>query len=449
MTVYSIKIPFKSESDTARLRAVIEADLAACETIEVHDDGKDIVGYFVRQEEWETDVILVTSETEKYLTVEVGAPCDRAPEAIAEHVPPLVGALFREKQFPIRPEYLTSLGEPIPMNLSAHFRDKCIEMMRGNGQGALPMVYVSRLSTREGNGFVVDPRCLAETCVGLACVVTGETGSAAYALKEQTNSRNVFNGYIAVYLPHTEKYTVVKRKDGETEESICFRVFDIVRKWHISSASENEYSRSRLLTLRDGDEARQLRSSLERDIDAAAAANRELEQTLEALQTEIDRLKQENYQFQMRCDSMSAGKNKEAEQGLLTSCGVRQAHPEEEHDLIVAAVTLYEKNALSGTRAKKLAAAVLEKNPYRNKEKYGKEMYEDLRRIFKESPEINAAAESELRKWDFVLERNAGHNQLVYTVTGDTFTMSCSPGSQNVAEKRVKEIRGRISVYRQ
>ena len=35
MTVYSIKIPFKSESDTARLRAVIEADLAACETIEV------------------------------------------------------------------------------------------------------------------------------------------------------------------------------------------------------------------------------------------------------------------------------------------------------------------------------------------------------------------------------------------------------------------------------
>ena len=77
MTVYSIKIPFKSESDTAQLRAVIEADLAACETIEVHDDGKDIVGYFVRQEEWETDVILVTSETEKYLTVEVGAPCDR------------------------------------------------------------------------------------------------------------------------------------------------------------------------------------------------------------------------------------------------------------------------------------------------------------------------------------------------------------------------------------
>ena len=447
MTVYSIKIPFKSESDTARLRAVIEADLAACETIEVHDDGKDIVGYHVRQDEWETDVILVDSETEKYMTVEVGAPCDRAPKEIAEHVPPLVGALFREKQFPIRPDYLTSLGEPVPMDLSDNFRDKCIEMMRGGGQGALPLVYVSRLSAREGNGFLVDPQRLAETCVGLACVVTGETGSAAYALKKQTGGRNVFNGYIAVYLPHTDKYTTVKPEDGETAESICFRVFDIVRKWHISSASENEYSRSRLLTLRDGDEVRQLRASLERDIDATAAKNRELKQKLEAQQTEINSLKQENYQLRMRCESMSAGKNKEAEQGLLTSCGVRQAHEWEEYDLLVTALTRYEKNAQPDTRAKKLAAALLEKNPCRNYEKYGKEMYEALRRIFRESPEINAAAESELRKWGFVFERNAGHNQLVHTVTGDKFTMSCSPGSQNVAEKRVKEIRGRMSVY--
>lgn len=363
MIVYTVKIPIKKDIAVERIQTIIDKHSNATELIELVNGEDKILAYRALQGEWQSDIIFVASQNGKSITVNLNAPCERMPGDIAIQLPKLIATLYNAVPFPVESGYITSLAQPVDINLSDNFQNKCIEMFCGRGQGALPMIYVSRLPRYIESTYAVDPERLAKVCAGLACVVTEDSAKTSYYLSEKTEKRNLFNGYIGVYYPHIKAYDYYSLRQDESAEQLEYRIFNSVRTWWLNSV-ESEYTWNRLQIIKETQTAREERGEAERLIAA-------FEQEISDSAAENERLR---YELQMEKDRRFAAEKelewlRPAVQSKSKGCLLEQPNFEEWYagefgDItigILKSELIYRTFAES--RTAEILSALLEKNP--------------------------------------------------------------------------------------
>ncbi|MDR0426550.1 MAG: hypothetical protein LBH24_05185 [Clostridiales bacterium] len=440
MTIYTVTIPLKNEIPVAQLQLILEKNIGAeYEKIELDN----ILGFRTKNGEWSNDFILVCTGDKKSLIIALSAPCDRMPDEIICHIPKLVTSLCNEKPFPIETEYLTSVGEPVDINLSPKFQSKCIEMFCGRGQGALPMVYISCLPFNyENKKYAVDPDRMAKKFTGLACVVTEDSLKTSYELRDATDGRKVYRGYVGIYYPHVKAYDLFELREGESAEQLESRVFDSIRQWWIN-ASDSEYSWNRLSVLREKQaataekgEAKELIAAFESELSEARADN-------ERLRTELQTEKDRRSAAEMKAERLSYAMQGKSKGCLLESPDFDEWYIGEFSDMVVNILkTELAQRTSEENRAYEVLSALIEKNPIiGNGEKLFAEMTAAIREADSTDKLLNA-----LMRHDWRLIVKSPHIKLHFKGNPRYFaTMAVTPSDYREKDNFISEIMNKIN----
>jgi hypothetical protein len=173
-----------------------------------------------------------------------------------------------------------------------------------------------------------------------------------------------------------------------------------------------------------------------------------LKSKISSLEEKVKKLGEENQKLNNQLKAFETAKKQKTSgsEKLIIPANGKELHEREQYDLIVTAISQYEKNSENDTRAKDLAKDLLDKNPLIGT---GKDLYPKIENILKSSPEINESAEKKLKELGFEIDRSkAGHIKSTFKETKYKFDFPTSPSAQSSPETKTQHIRKRLSVYR-
>jgi hypothetical protein len=446
MVIYTVTIPIKKEVTAERMRGLMtkHGGEAESKAVELQDGENAILAYRTEQGEFQIDLIFVEAKDRKRLTVSLNAPCERAAHEIVRSIPRIVKALYDEKPFPIEPHYLTCVGSSIGVSLSPDFKGKVINMICGKGQGALPMVYISKLpyyDDPDNKEYIVSPDRLAQLCSGIACVVKEDEKGVSYELSNATEKRSPIKGFIRVYYPHVGVYDSFATWEAEDAETLEYKIFDVVRKWWLNSA-EHEYTWSRLqlikerqLATNEKGAATALIAAFEADMESAIDENTRLKNELETEKNKRVAAERERDNLQLRVQNKSKG-------CLIEMPEIDEWYVSEFTDTILGILKHTQTQLLPENRAAEIIDEILRRNPILGK---GDELFEELRRDMLEADSTEKLINA-MKRHGFVLISEAPHNKLHYRGNPRYFaTIANSPSDKRQKENTISDIMKKIN----
>ncbi|MDR2202427.1 MAG: hypothetical protein LBP26_06710 [Clostridiales bacterium] len=452
MIVYTVNIPLKKEFDNERLKQLVRKYASDfTNNIELCDGKNVIFAGRLDEKEWTSDFILVLSQEKKLLTVNLNAVVDREPIDIIKHIPKFVAKLFCDKDFPIEPGYLTSLGEPIGFDTSDILQNKVIETMCGRGQGALPMIYISKLQNKsDDRDYAVDPAHLAQTCAALACVVTEDSKRTSYKLKAKTKGRNAFNGYIRVYYPYIEKYHEILPLFDDNDKKTETNVFDILRRWWLDKTSENEYTWNRLQILREIQIAKEEKGETEALIAAFEKESQDKDNEIERLKGELRSEKDARYIVENEnTNLLELLHNKEKKTNRI--CLLEKPDFEEwyrgEFSAVIRSILEKENNnqTLKGSRKDEILTAIINQNPISREAQDEKSKFDkikvDIKKADNEEKQIKI-----LEQFGLAVTSENKHYKLRYK-SPYSMTLAKSAGDKRATENTIHDFLNKINPY--
>lgn len=332
-----------------------------------------------------------------------------------------------DDSFPVNDDYIYSDDE---------YFAQCVAAINGESNNSLPIVY---LSSDYVDKTVLNPSALAKKLSGVAHVIAEKEHGTAFRMKEQTNGRNVYGGYVGVYYPHTIEYEKFHlhnyRKRSEMFDAVC----DSIRRSLVYRAEYSEYSWNQVLLLK----GRQKMKSLQ-------TTNQEFDELLELSDTETKALKAriEELNDQLRKKQAAIDqyqdtlmKQSQTDRAFYLQGKVPEFYEGEYNDLLFTILSEAKKHKEINTRGYRLISALLEQNP-----KVGivDEYLKRIRELLSSNDRMTSTLKSELKDLGFTITEDGKHYKLVFHDPKYTFSMARTPSdhraSQNMASDVLKVI---------
>jgi len=207
--------------------------LAACKLVTANES-----------EVWTTLNVAVFEKDTKFLSVQTHCTKRIFSAFLPKAKSPFTVKLFLRNNMCALDGGLPVIDRPILM--TPELIPICGKIMQGNGQITMPVVYISH----DYWPLDIDTAGLAKELQGLAHVLVEQDTATSMALKEASNGRNVYRGYIGLYFPGASYC----RKFNLTEisgEQACNEIIDIVKSTLLNKADAARYTWEEIKAMAD------------------------------------------------------------------------------------------------------------------------------------------------------------------------------------------------------
>ena len=266
------------------------AGYCTLETVTADKDGAHYnlakLSHIFRDQTWETEIILKSSESGKDLFIHVDCLGDATRfDAIPNIRSEVIRAFVQSGK--VLPDELPIQNTPI----AATYQNQSILADAINGKSRLlhPIVFVTKI--RNTQGYEVTPESLALQLSGLAHVMIDTDDDYSFSLRDLTDGANPYNGRIGIYYKDG-KPKVLRKEDGIVQPLDRIIVGEVIRavtaQVNLTAPAWDEFYRDKLQR-----EARQSEELMQEAIDV----NDSLEERLKKAKEQIQRLTEENLQL--------------------------------------------------------------------------------------------------------------------------------------------------------
>lgn len=300
----------------------------------------------------------------------------------------------------------------------------------------LPVIFVSM--TKNG-AYQISPYLLAEQFAGVAHVIYENSDSISGILRQDTWSRNPYNGSIGIYFPggsrtYTLHCNTVPRE--KLIDRIAFYLRGYMRRLQIPVCKTFEAFEKKQLEVN--------RELLENDNTRIQVENSELYDIFEA---ELEKSKEMN---QALLEKNAALMNENAslraqlalvkEPALLGFEPSDELYPGEMRDIVQEILSDSLDSVREGSRRAYILSSLLDKNNYCGEQKKRKQ---DLKILLRKYNEMEAPVLSGLSKLGFRVVRSGNHYIMQYYNSSQSITVSKTPSDArsgaNLAQKIIQQ----------
>lgn len=388
-------------------------------------------------EVWTTLNVAVFEKDIRFLSVQTHCTKKIYSTTMPKAKPPFTVKLFLRNNMCALDGGLLVSDRPIIM--TQELIPVCAQIMQGKGQITMPVVYISH----DYWPLDIDAGALARKLQGLAHVLVEKDNATSMALKEASDGKNVYRGYVGLYFPGASYYR--KFNPIETSgENVCKEIIDTVRETLLNRADAARYTWEEIKAM----QGRQKVGKLQ--VDKAELG--EMRQWYETFMGENDRLEQELasekavkaklFEENQRLHAILDGyKNTDCrEQPTVIKAGKeKDLYPGEQADLVIEILRQRLKSLDADSRPFQIIESLLKGNKENGTVK---KIREAIRRAFSDGGNINSkAAKRELESVGFSISKDGKHYKLVFADNPQyTFTASVTPSDHRTGDNETSEI---------
>lgn len=310
----------------------------------------------------------------------------------------------------------------------------CTRIMTGSANIAMPVVYVS---CDYWGGTAISAEYLARQLSGVAHVFVEKQNKISMKLKESTLGKNVYNGYIGIYLPgstYCEKFSLAYFEDYK---AMSRAIIDSVWNALINQVDASVYNWNQIMTL-------QARQKMAHWQDMSIAAKEELNKYLSSFDSENEDLKKKisslNLQNQKLHSQLDAQRiaTEAAQSGGFYKLGAEQdLYPGEHSDLLYSILSQVLKKYDEDSRAYAIITSLLQVNPFIGQ---GQRMLDDLKNILGNGGRLTSSDKGRLKDMGFTIEEEGTHYKITFHDSRYMFTFAKTPSDYREGKNLFSDI---------
>lgn len=424
----------------------VEAESKYCrlKTLSMEREGEKLTAVHIGQkyyeQKWMTDILFREAPERKEVVISLelngnqimtGAPPNCRTSIIRRFV----------RSGMVKQSWLLPLREsPIPIEADgAHI---IAGVIRGDTTPTLPLVYVSKI--QGSNGYEVDTDKLAKQLCGLAYVVEEKSEETSYSLRELTEGKNPYNGYIGIYYPRANAVKMIRKRETDSQLYVESVTVETVIK-AISGIVDAERSSWNALVIEKAEEEMRVKNQLMEIYDEE---NTDLGSKVKRLEEMNRQLTKENYYLKMRCQELTEViETSGCDNGILMPGDAEEFFYGEQYDLVVSLLKSKMDTLNPDHRDYELLEAILQANPLRGE---GKKVLEELKRLLTTNAgELSAKDYTDLERIGFKRISVNGHSRVEYKNNSKyRFTLAATPSDLRNGKNAYSDIAKIISVYK-
>ena len=383
---------------------------------------------------WETEAIFENRNGEKSVIIHIECFGDTTS---IDNIPPMRRALIAAF---VESGCLKQTEIPItsrPIEATDQNRDWLVRAINGKLDAPLPVVFATKCFNSAG--YEIDVEDVAKKLAGIAYVIIEIENDYAFNLKESTDGKNPYNGYVGVYFPNGRRTAktfypgkgVAGKVMGEVSRFVTAQVGSDAPSWsmiHSKEVAAVAEERGEML-------------------DAFEDENGTLEEKNRALRKRVGDLMRDNAALAAQLDAMREALAAGGGDPLIEKADEGELHPDEQHDMIVAILQSALRNEPEGTRMYDLLLAVLAANPLRGT---GQKRDEIIKNIFSRGEALSKRDIAQLENLGFEIVSDNKHYKVTYKGHDKYwFSVSKTPSdSASGGKNLVSQVLNRISIYR-
>ena len=415
------------------------AGYCTLETVTADKDGAHYnlakLSHIFRDQTWETEIILKSSESGNDLFIHVDCLGDATRfDAIPNIRSEVIRAFVQSGK--VLPDELPIQSTPI----AATYQNQSILADAINGKSRLlhPIVFVTKI--RNTQGYEVTPESLALQLSGLAHVMIDTDDDYSFSLRDLTDGANPYNGRIGIYYKDG-KPKVLRKEDGIVQPLDRIIVGEVIRavtaQVNLTAPAWDEFYRDKLQR-----EARQSEELMQEAIDV----NDSLEERLKKAKEQIQRLTEENLQLKAKNESLQAALTEREGEALLHKSSIEEWYEGEQNDLIVSLMLQAFRDRAADSRSHELLSDLLAQNPEVGE---GRAFFERLKAILARGDSINERTFRELQELGFEVTSDNTHYRLTFRGSEFyKFTLPKTPSDYREGKNSLSNITKRLSIYK-
>lgn len=463
MLVFSTKIPLKAESTRSQWVALFKEWVVNAKRYKIYEadfNGFDCAGHapieidkgdqkfaitFYKDdtitlaacrlecrshdEVWVTQNVAYEEAGRKFLVVQTHCIKKEYIGQLPKPAPPFTIKLFirnglcdMDGSFPIT-------DRPVPM--SDQYIEPCTQVMQGQGDGIMPVVYVSSYYWPTE----MDVRSLARDLQGIAHVVEETDYEMSKKLRDASNGQNVYGGYVGVYFPghsYRRKFADQFYTEGTAKDKMAEEIIYTIRNALLNKADATRYSWEHIKTLQHKQKVGKLQvdtASLEELrawYNEFMDENTRLSDELTEVKSANTKLFEENQRLSAILEGYQSTEGTE-KVALLQLGKEHDLYPGEHNDTLIDILTSSLNTLGEGTRPYHIVQSILKAN---KKNGTGAKIEQAVKKIFKGDGDIlNADTMRTLQHMGFSVEKGKKHIELVFGNDNRyQFTTAATPG---------------------
>lgn len=300
----------------------------------------------------------------------------------------------------------------------------------------LPLIYISRINGVMGQE--VDVEKLAERLAGIAYVIDEKSEEFSFELKEKTNKKNPFNGYVGIY--YSNKGKILRNNQGnQLEKEIAEEVVRLVN----AQTDSNSITVDKIKETKTKEESKENKDLYNGISDENDSLRKQLKDAVE----KIKNLTEEKMLLCQKNECLQNAMNSSGiKESLLDKVPIKEFFDGEQHDLIVTILKKAAQNCGGfDTRQNELINELLKNFDYIGN---GKIVNEVVKRVLSSAEPLSAKDWKELEKVGFKLVSDNNHYKVVYKENERYwFTISKSSSDIKSGKNNASDIIRRLSVY--
>lgn len=390
---------------------------------------------------WINDCILLCENGKKSLLVQLN--CNR--NDYNTQLPP-IHKPYIVRQFVERGFCCDDNGIPVtdvPLESDSDYFDKCVDIINGVYEYEMPVVYVS--CDYWGN-TVISPLYLSRQLSGIAHVFYENNYETTMRMRDHTDSKNVYTGYVGIYFPGS-KYCQKHGLSYYNDYKMMTReIIDSVWKALINRLDSSTYNWNQIIAL----QARQKMSAWQ-DINAQ---NKEQLNTYittfddenKSLREQIEQLNKQIYSLESQVSVYRSALTGETEDSCFYKMGEEpNLYVSERNDLLYNILSQVLDRYSQDSRAYVIIKALLDANP-----KVGEyeQIIAGVKEVFSNEGSLTKAGKAKLKSLGFTIEEAGPHYKLIFHDPRYMFTVSKTPSDYREGKNLISAITNAIALDR-
>ncbi len=404
--------------------------LAACKLVTATGD-----------EIWTTLNVAVFEKDARFISVQTHCTKTIFSDSLPRAKPPFTVKLFLRNDLCASDGGLPVTDKPISM--TRELIPVCGQIMQGKGRITMPVIYISH----DYWPLDIDAKGLAHELQGLAHVLVEEDHETSLALKEASNGKNVYRGYIGLYFPgayYCRRFNLAEMPG----EQVCSEIIGVVKASLLNKADAARYTWEEIKAMQGRQKVGKLQvdkaelGEMKEWYATFMDENERLEKELASEKESKAKLFDENQRLHGILDGYRKADRRE-QPAIVRAGKEKDLYPGEQADLLMEILRQRLSSLEINSRPYEIIESVLKANKANGN---GGKIQETIRRVLSDGGDINSgAAKRELESIGFSVTKDGKHYKLVFAENPRySFTVSVTPSDYRTGQNEISEICGKL-----
>ena len=388
------------------------------------------------------DCIILNESGEKSVLIQLNRNCTDFNVKLPHVKKPYIVRSFIEKGL-----CKDDAGIPIsdtPLTAEEYF-DICAAAINGTHHNALPVVYVSR---DYWNTTAVNTTHLAQQLGGVAHVFVESKRDTSFMLRDATDGKNVYTGYVGIYFPKSTYCRKFAIGDYRTPKEMSRAITNTVWGALINRLDSSFYNWNQIAAMESKQKLIEWESKHQSEDIQINQFIADCDEEIRDLHQQIDRLNTQLLSAQSKGDFYQS-RISDLEQALdcrdtfYKPGSVHCLYPSERNDLLYSILSQVKGRFPDDSHARRLIDSMLEANPRKGD---WRKIKEGIHAVLSDGGKLNGSKKSKLSELGFTITEEGKHYKMTFRNPEYMFTTSKTPSDYCSGDNLASEICKKLDI---